>query len=758
MTVNVIKRDGRLEELQLEKLNKVCAWACENLTGVSWSEVAMQAQINFYDGISSKEIQNSLILSAAELISEKFPNYQYVAGRLINYDLRKNIYGQYKPIHLYAHYIKVKNLGYYTPELIEFFTSEEFDIMNSFIDHARDELMTYGAMEQMRGKYLVQNRVTKEIYETPQMAYILIAATIFCHYPKKTRMHYIKNFYDAISKGYISLATPVLAGVRTNQKQFSSCVLITMDDDLDSINSAASSIVKYVSQKAGIGVNMGRIRAINSPIRNGDAFHTGLVPFVKYIQSATRSCSQGSIRSGAATCFFPIWHYEVEDLLVLKNNKGTEETRVRHMDYAFQFNRLFYQRFLKDENVSLFSPSETPGLIDAFYEDYHKFVELYEKYEKDVTIRKKVIKATDLFNLFLQERLQTGRIYLMNIDNVNNQGMFNIPVEMSNLCMEIVEPNKPLYDMNDQDGEIALCTLAAINWGKIKEPDDFEQYCDLIVRALDTLISYQNYMVKAAESSSKGRRMLGVGINNFAFWLVKNSMSYSDFDPEIFDTWMQAFAFYMTKSSINLAKELGSCEFIEDVDYHEGTFPMDKRNKNVDEIVPHEEKYNWDELREEVLKFGIRNSTLMAQMPCESSSQVINATNGIEPPRGLVNYKKSKDGVIKHVVPQIQKFKNKYELLWDMPNNDGYLKIVAIMQKYMDQAISVNLNYNPDFFDGNKIPLSIMMRDVLTFYKYGGKNLYYSNTKDGAGEIKETQEEKITDLVVEENDCESCKL
>jgi len=735
----VTKRDGRKEPLDIDKLHRVVFWATHGITGVSASEVEIKSHIQFYNGIDSSAIQETLIKSAADLITEEAPNYQYVAGRLICYHLRKQVYGQFEPCHVYDLVKKNVAAGFYDPELLEAYNDAEWEQINSWLQHTRDEDLTYVAMEQFRGKYLVQNRVTKEVFETPQMAYMLIAATLFQDYPRDTRMKWVKDYYNAISTHQVSLPTPVMAGVRTPQRQFSSCVLIETDDSLDSINATASSIVKYVSQKAGIGVGAGRIRALGSPIRKGDAYHTGVIPFYKLFQAATRSCSQGGVRNGAATLYYPIWHLEVEDLLVLKNNKGTEDNRVRHMDYGVQFNKLMYERLLSGGDITLFSPNDVPEVYEAFFADQEKFKELYERAERNTKIRKKTIKATELFSAFMQERKDTGRIYLMNVDHANTHGAFKpevAPVKQSNLCCEIDLPTKPLTSVDDTEGEIALCTLSAINWGSFRSPEEMEKACTLAVRGLDALLSYQNYPIIAAELATQNRRPLGVGIINFAYWLAKNDVSYSDPAAlKLVDTWAQHWSYYLIKASADLAVEQGACPKSNETKYGDGILPVDTYKQEVDELVAHEDAVDWTGLREQLQETGIRNSTLMALMPAETSAQISNSTNGIEPPRSYVSIKQSKDGVLKQVVPEYRRLKNKYELLWDQKSPEGYLKIMAILQKYIDQGISVNTSYNPQHFEDEKIPMSTMLQHMLMFYKYGGKQLYYFNTFDGSGEI-----------------------
>ena len=770
--MQVIKRDGTLEDLNIDKLHKVVMFSCESITGVSASEVEINSKIQFFDKIVTEDIQETLIKSAADLISEESPNYQYVAGRLINYHLRKQVYNTFTPPCLCDIIQDNIDKGFYDKEFTELYTKDEINDLNDFIDHTRDEYLTYAAMEQFRGKYLVQNRATGEIFETPQVAYMMIAATLFSKYPAETRMSYVKAYYDAISTFKISLPTPVMAGVRTPQRQFSSCVLIETDDSLDSINATSSAVVKYVSQKAGIGIGAGSIRAIGSPIRSGDATHTGVIPFYKLFQSAVKSCSQGGVRGGAATLYYPLWHLEVEDLLVLKNNKGTEDNRVRHMDYGVQFNKLMYERLLSGGNITLFSPHDVPGLYDAFFQDQDKFKELYEAAERKTSIRKKSIPALELFSNFLTERKDTGRIYLMNVDHANTHGAFIeevAPIKQSNLCCEIDLPTKPLKHINDDEGEISLCTLSAINWGAIKTVEQMEKITDLTVRGLDELLDYQEYPVLAAELSTMNRRPLGVGIINFAYWLAKNGSTYQEPNLELVDEWTEAWSFGLIKASNQLAKEKGACPKNMETKYGHGITPNQTYKTDVDELVKHKERMDWKGLRKDLKEYGIRNSTLMALMPAETSAQISNSTNGIEPPRSYVSVKQSKHGVLKQVVPGYPRLKNKYDLLWEQKSPQGYLKIMAVLQKYIDQGISVNTSYNPEHYEDDKVPMSVLLQDVITFYKYGGKQLYYNNTYDGQGEIDINKmnveiehptfiESSETSSFVDDDDCDSCKI
>lgn len=739
-SILVTKRNGKQEPINLDKIHKVITWAAEGLENVSVSQVELRSHIQFYDGIRTSDIHETIIRAAADLISQETPDYQYLAARLAIFHLRKKAYNQFTPPPLYEHVKKLVDTKRYDKHLLEDYTQEEFEAMDKIIDHWRDMDFSYAAVKQLEGKYLVQNRVTGEIYESAQFLYILVAACLFANYPKDTRLNYIKRFYDAVSTFKISLPTPIMAGVRTPTRQFSSCVLIECDDSLDSINATASAIVKYVSQRAGIGVNAGRIRALGSSIRGGEAFHTGCIPFYKYFQTAVKSCSQGGVRGGAATVFYPIWHLEVESLLVLRNNRGVEENRVRHLDYGVQINKLMYQRLIKNENITLFSPSDVPGLYDAFFADQDKFESLYQQYEQDVNIRKRVVKAVELFSLLMQERASTGRIYIQNVDHCNTHSPFNpelAPVHQSNLCMEIALPTKPLYNINDEQGEIALCTLSAFNLGKIESLDDFEELADLTVRALDSLLDYQDYPVPAARNSSINRRTLGIGVINYAYYLAKHGVKYSDGSANnLTHRTFEAMQYYLLKASNNLAKEKGACPLFNETTYSQGILPIDTYKKDLDSITKEPLHYDWESLRDSIKTYGLRNSTLSALMPSETSSQISNATNGIEPPRGYISVKASKDGILKQVVPDYNDLKNLYELLWQIPNNTGYLHLVGIMQKFIDQSISANTNYDPTKFPNDKVPMKQLLADLLTAYKFGVKTLYYHNTRDGAEDIQ----------------------
>lgn len=724
----VTKRDGTTERINLDKIHRVLDWAAEGLNNVSISQVELRSHIQFYDGIKTSDIHETIIKAAADLISREAPDYQYLAARLAIFHLRKKAYGQFEPPALYDHVVKMVELGKYDTHLLEDYTEEEFEQMNGFIDHWRDMNFSYAAVKQLEGKYLVQNRVTGEIYESAQFLYILVAACLFSNYPRDTRLEYVKRFYDAVSTFKISLPTPIMSGVRTPTRQFSSCVLIECGDSLDSINATSSAIVKYVSQRAGIGINAGRIRALGSPIRGGEAFHTGCIPFYKHFQTAVKSCSQGGVRGGAATLFYPMWHLEVESLLVLKNNRGVEGNRVRHMDYGVQINKLMYTRLLKGEDITLFSPSDVPGLYDAFFADQDEFERLYTKYEKDDSIRKQRVKAVDLFSLMMQERASTGRIYIQNVDHCNTHSPFDpvvAPVRQSNLCLEIALPTKPLEDVNDENGEIALCTLSAFNLGAIKSLDELEELAVLAVRALDALLDYQDYPIPAAKRGAMGRRTLGIGVINFAYWLAKHGKRYSDGSANnLTHETFEAIQYYLLKASNELAKEQGACPWFNETTYAKGILPIDTYKKDLDAIANAPLHLDWEALRESIKTHGLRNSTLSALMPSETSSQISNATNGIEPPRGHVSIKASKDGILRQVVPDYELLKDNYELLWEMPNNDGYLQLVGIMQKFIDQSISANTNYDPTRFPSGKVPMQQLLKDLLTAYKFGVKTLY----------------------------------
>ena len=765
---NVKKRDGSTESLNLDKIHLMVECACENLSGVSPSQVEIQSGIQFYDGITTQEIQEILIRSASDLINLDSPNYQFVAARLLLFSLYKQVFGDswkngFPP--LAAHLCEGVTKGIYDNELPSKYTDEEWNKISSWVDHDRDYLFTYAGLRQVVDKYLVQDRSSGSVFETPQYAYMLVSATIFANYPQATRLSYVRRYYDAISKHKINVPTPILAGVRTPLRQFASCVLVDSDDTLDSIFSSDMAIGRYVSQRAGIGINAGRIRSLNSKIRGGEVAHTGVIPFLKKFEATVRCCTQNGIRGGSATVHFPIWHKEIEDILVLKNNKGTEDNRVRKLDYSIQISKLFYERFIRNETISLFSPHDVPGLSDSF--GLAGFDDLYNAYERDTTITRKTIGAQELFLSLLKERAETGRIYIMNIDHCNEHSSFKDKVWMSNLCQEITLPTKPLQHIDDPEGEIALCILSAINVGKIKHLEDMEDLCDLSVRALDELIDYQGYPIEAARISTQNRRSLGIGYIGLAHYLAKHGEHYDDPGAwKLVHDLSEAFQYYLLKSSNELAKEKGCCGYFNRTKYADGILPIDTYKKDVDGIVAHELNYDWENLRHDIVAHGLRNSTLSAQMPSESSSVVSNETNGIEPPRAYLSVKKSKKGVLKQIVPQYTSLKNNYTLLWDMSGNTGYINIVAVMQKFFDQAISGNWSYNPEHYENNEVPVSVMAQDLLTTYKLGWKTSYYQNTYDVKKDVDDDEKKKevenllssILENAQEEDDCDSCKI
>ena len=759
----VKKRDGRIEPLDLDKMHLMVEEACQGLAGVSASQVEMKSGIQFYDGITTAEIQEILIRAASDLIDLDHPNYQFVAARLLLFALRKQLYGKMRELPTLEQHIYVcVNQEVYDREIFDKYSLEEIQKADSYLDHNRDMLFTYAGLRQVVDKYLVQDRSSGGVYETPQFMYMMIALTIFQEYPKDTRMSYVKRYYDAISKHKLNIPTPIMAGVRTPLRQFASCVLVDVDDTLDSIFSSDMAIGKYVAQRAGIGINAGRIRGINSKIRGGEVQHTGVVPFLKKFESTVRCCTQNGIRGGSATVHFPIWHQEIEDIIVLKNNKGTEDNRVRKLDYSIQITKLFYERFIQDAEISLFSPHDTPGLYDAFGTD--RFDDLYVSYERDESVPRKTIGAQKLILDLLKERAETGRIYIMNLDHCNTHSSFKDKVEMSNLCQEITLPTYPLQHIDDEFGEIALCILSAINVGKVKSDEELEDLCDLSVRSLDELIDYQEYPVKAAEVATKARRSLGIGFIGLAHYLAKLGFKYGS--QEAWDAvhgLSESFQFYLLKSSNKLAQEKGHCSNFGRTKYADGILPIDTYKKDVDEISTQEYQHDWESLRASILESGLRHSTLSAQMPSESSSVVSNATNGIEPPRGFLSIKKSKKGPLKQVVPSYTTLKNNYTLLWDMPDNTGYINVVAVMQKFFDQAISGNWSYNPEHFDDNEVPVSVMANDLLTTYKYGWKTSYYQNTNDLKSDEVEEEKSDLNNLLneleqAEEGECESCAV
>ena len=757
--ISIIKRNGTKEELNIEKIHKVVEFACEGLAGVSSSYIEINANLQFYDGMTTREIQEILIRSANDLISLDNPNYQFAAARLLLYGIYKEIFGDYVTVPLQDLIAQNISNGVYDAEILEHYTQEELIKLNSYISHKRDENFTYAGLRQVVDKYLVQDRSTGSLYETPQYMYMMIAISLFAQYPPATRLHYIKKYYDAISLFKINIPTPVMAGVRTPVRQFASCVLVDSDDTLDSIFSSDMAIGKYIAQRAGIGINAGRIRGVNSKIRGGEVAHTGIIPFLKKFESTVRCCTQNGVRGGSATVHFPLWHQEIEDILVLKNNKGTEDNRVRKLDYSIQMNKLMYERLLNNSHITLFSPHDVPDLYEAFYADQDKFKILYEKYERATSIKKQKLPAMDLFSALIKERAETGRIYIMNVDHSNSHSSFKDTIYMSNLCQEITLPTKPLQHIDDEKGEIALCILSAVNIGLIKDNNELEDLCDTAVRALEEIIDYQKYPVVAAEQSTKNRRSLGIGYIGLAHYLAKNKLSYSD--PEAWAAigrLTESFQFYLLKASNKLAKEKGACAYYHRTKYADGILPIDTYKKDVDTIVEQPLIHDWELLREEIKTWGLRHSTLSAQMPSESSSVVSNATNGIEPPRGYLSIKKSKKGPLKQIVPQYQSLKQHYTLLWEMDNNEGYINIVALMQKYFDQAISGNWSYNPTHFENNEVPMSVMLKDLLTTYKLGWKTSYYQNTYDFKQDPSEIAEPVQAQEPAHVEECESCTI
>jgi ribonucleoside-diphosphate reductase alpha chain len=764
-TISVVKRDGRRESLDINKIHIMVEEACEGLAGVSVSQIEMNADLQFRDGITTAEIQEILIRSASDLISLEKPNYQYAAARLLLYGLRKDVFGQFDYIPLINLVTKNVERGVYDAELLDYYTQDEWHQLDVWINHHRDLDFTYAGMRQVVDKYLVQDRSSGRIFETPQYMYMLIAATLFAQYPKDTRMSYVRKYYDAVSTFKINIPTPVMSGVRTPIRQFASCVLVDVDDTLPSIFNSSSAVGYYIAQRAGIGLNVGRIRAIGSKIRGGEVAHTGVIPFLKVFESVVRSCTQNGVRGGSATVHFPIWHREIQDVLVLKNNKGTEDNRVRRLDYSIQISKLFYERLLAGANITLFSPHDTPGLYEAFGNN-DQFDALYTRYENDKTISKTSVPAMELFTNLLKERAETGRIYIMNIDHCNSHSSFQDSVKMSNLCQEITLPTDPIQTLDDSEGEIALCILSAINVGNLRELDDLKNLCDLAVRALDEIIDYQRYPVIAAELSTKARRSLGIGYIGLAHYLAKKNLHYRDVEAaQAVNRLTEAFQYYLIRSSVQLAREKGRCSKFDRTKYAQGILPVDTYKRDIDGFLGTDLHYDWEALRRDIKEHGMRHSTLSAQMPSESSSVASNETNGIEPPRAYISTKKSKKGPLKQIVPQYSSLKNHYTFLWDEGVNEGYIRIVAAMQKYFDQAISGNWSYNPKHYENNEVPMSVMFNDLLTTYKYGWKTSYYHNTYDSKGE----DEDNITATVelvqpvsqeasIDGENCEACTI
>ena len=762
--INVIKRSGKSETLDINKLHVMVEAACEGIAGVSVSQVEMSSQIQFFDGITTEQIQQILVNSASNLITVEHPNYQFVAARLMLFALRKEVYGKmHELISVREQAEKGVAAGVYDKEILTSYSLEEFDELESIIDHDRDYIFTFAGLRQVIDKYLVQDRTSGTMYETPQFMYLLVAATMFSRYPKATRLSYVKRYYDATSKHRINIPTPVMAGVRTPLRQYASCVLIDSDDSLDSIFSSDMAIGRYVAQRAGIGINAGRIRGLNSRIRGGEVSHTGVIPFLKKFESTVRCCTQNGIRGGSATVHFPIWHQEIEDIMVLKNNKGTEDNRVRKLDYSIQMSKLFYTRFIQNGDITLFSPHDVPGLYDAFGTD--AFDDMYRMHELNDAIPRKTVKAQELILDILKERAETGRIYIMNLDHCNSHSSFLDKVEMSNLCQEITLPTRPLNHIDSEEGEIALCILSAVNVGKLRNLEEMEELCDLAVRGLDELIDFQDYPIISAEIATKNRRSLGIGYIGLAHYLAKHHTNYSDPEAlQLVHDLSEHFQYYLIKATTTLAKEKGACGWSHRTKYSQGILPIDTYKSDVDGLVPNNLSLDWEALRADCLKYGVRNSTLSAQMPSESSSVVCNATNGIEPPRGYISVKKSKKGPLTQIVPSYQTLKNYYTLLWDMPSNEGYINIVAVMQKFFDQAISGNWSYNPKNYPNNEVPVSVMVSDWLNTYKYGWKTSYYQNTydtsNDGVEEEKPapTNAEDLLAMMEDEDDCDSCKI
>ena len=769
----VKKRNGRgTEPLDLNKIHVMVEEACDGISGVSASQVEMHSELSIYNGITSADIQETLIRSASDLISLDAPNYQFVAARLLLFSLRKSIYHKmYESWSLQEQILYGINKSVYDKAILDYYSEEEINELNDYVDHDRDMKFTYAGLRQVYDKYLVQDRSTGKIFETPQFMYMLIAMTIFNAYDKTTRLQFVKRYYDATSRHLINIPTPIMAGVRTPIRQYASCVLIDIDDSIDSIFASDMAVGYYTSQRAGIGINAGRIRALGSRIRDGEVQHTGVIPFLKKFEATVRCCTQNGVRGGSATVHFPIWHREIEDILVLKNNKGTEDNRVRKLDYSIQISKLFYERFIQNAEISLFSPHDVPGLYDAFGGD--DFDELYCRYEKDELIPRDTISAQELFLALVKERAETGRIYVMNIDHCNSHSSFTVPIRMSNLCQEITLPTDPINHIDDDGGEISLCILSAINVGKLRSLKELEPLCDIAVRALDELIDYQGYPVAAAERATKARRSLGVGVIGLAHYLAKNGEHYDDHGalPLVHDL-IEHLQYNLILASANLAREKGPCSAYHETKYSKGELPIDHYKEEVDKLVSPKYQLDWENLRIIVEEFGMRNSTLSAQMPSESSSVVCNATNGIEPPRDYLSIKKSKKGTLKQIVPSYAHLKSNYSLLWDLKSTEGYMNIMAVIQKFMDQAISTNTSYNPTFFENREVPATVLVGDLLRAYSLGIKTLYYQNTYDGKGdediEVNELHAEPSTigglvdktvqDLLESDEECETCSI
>ena len=752
----VIKRNGDRVPFQPEKANKPAMWACENLEGCYPSQIVMRANRAFHDGMATDAIHTELINAARDLISLDQPNMQYAAGRLNIFQMRKHAFGEFEVPALLEQVKKSIDRGVYDPEILNFYSEDEINEMDSWLDHDRDMDFAYAATYQLSTKYLVRHRVTGQLMESTQQAYVLIGACLFSAYPEATRMGWVRLFYEALSAGKISLPTPIMVGVRTPTRQFSSCVKVNTGDSLRSINATASAIVEYISHRAGIGIHAGRLRGKGASIRNGEAQHTGVTPFFKHFQTAVGSCSQGGVREGSANLTYPFWHYEVEEILVLKNNKGTEENRVRHLDYTIQFNQFFYDRLKAKGTLTCFSPDEVPDLYDAFYADQAKFVELYEQYEQDPNVRKRAYPIVEIASLFASERSSTSRIYVQHVDHCNDYGPFIAevaPIEDTNLCVEIALPTKPLDHIFDEEGEIALCTLSAFNLAKVTF-EEIPQIAELLVRALDALLDYQDYQLPAARVSGQKRRPLGVGVTGLATLYAMNGVKYSDDSANnLTHRWFERIQYSLIKASNVLAKEFGPCELFHETKWAQGSMPIDRYVKAVDELHSEPLHEKWDELREDVVEFGLRNSTLSALMPCETSSAITNTPNGIEPPRGFLSIKANKDGLMPMLLPSIEEYKDQYELAWNMKTNKGYLNKVAIMQKFTCQSISANTYHDPQLHPNDKLPLGLILRELGYAHRMGVKTVYYHNTRDG-------NEDGDIERVAETAECEggACKL
>jgi len=779
MTITVIKRSGAKEPLMIEKWQAQVAKVCQGTADVSQSMIEIKAQLSFYDGITTEEIDEITLRAIVDLIDvEHNPdvghtNYQYVAGKQRLSMLRKDVYGSYTPPHLYDIVKKNVAVGLYTPELLEWYTEDDWNRMNDMLDHEKDEQYSYAAIEQLIEKYLVRNRATKEIYETPQIRYMVAAATVFHkEEPNTARMRYISEYYNCASDGLFTLATPVLAGLGTPTKQFSSCVLIRSDDDLDSIFASGEMMAKYASKRAGIGLEVGRLRPLGSPIRGGEIMHTGMIPFLKKWFGDLRSCSQGGIRNASATVFYPIWHHQFDDLIVLKNNQGTEETRVRHMDYGVVLSAFFWRRFKNKEHITFFDPNEVPDLYEAFYKNTAQFEELYIKYEKRKDLRKKTMSAEEVFKSgILKERTDTGRIYLVFIDNVMNQGPFDPEyhtIYQSNLCCEILLPTRPFKRLDDEAGRIALCTLGSINWGSFRNPEDMRRACRILQRSLCNILDYQDFLSIQSKLSNDEIQPLGIGVTNLAYWHAKRGFKYGEKESlQEVKSWMEHQAFYLTEATVELARERGSCLHSAHTRYGQGTFPWELRAKGVNSLADFAPELDWETLRTDMKLYGVRNATLMAIAPVESSSVVIDSTNGIEMPMSLITVKESKAGSFIQVVPEYHRLKNKYQLMWEQKDCDGYLKTAAVLAAYVDQSISTNTFYNPAHFADRKVPTTLIIKNLMQAQLWGIKTFYYSLiNKAGSKAVEEStpevhyngfHNEREVETSIDE-DCEACKL